>query len=446
MSNQFNWCVGAAEIAGPCPPGLAEARGLEAFYRAPNDERWSPDLPRHLYHESLHFWQLVSSRFLQLLVVDEWERLRAFEEGGEIVPSTRWQNTFGTAAPGEPFSVRDLVECLALFWDVHTRSPSRIIREEEDALGVDLVAIDAIRPGDAYSSTEFDAIMLRGADCEVYAKPYRWMLEQAKAAPAVKDLGGKIEESASWAVGLLLPIAGFLALNSETPVPAFRIAFERGLGPDAVGILARRRDPRHAIQLDWLDFFDVLSDGLFKTLNARGHYVWISKWVGFGALENPAFVEHPVYRHLRSRMEALDEAIQHQRIRHVFNPPQDDPDDIDQALLFRELRVTLSDHWPVFAFPAKPNFRLLLGAMFSPPVVRFDDVTLPATASAPEDWPWPVDEDVLVEAVADADQRLEALHRAEAAVQYGLPPNAFEKALAPEGELPVPAVGDERPA
>ncbi len=429
MSNQFNWCVGTAEIVGPCPPDLDATKGLVDFYRAPNDERWGPHLPRHLYHESLHFWQLVSSRFLQLLVIDEWERLRAFEERSEIVPSTRWQDTFGRALPGEPFSARDLVECLARFWDVHTRSPLRIIREEEDALGVNLAPIDAVRPGDAYSSTEFDAVMLRGPDCEVYAKPYRWMLDKAKAAPAVKDLGGKVEESASWAVGLLLPIAGFLSLNTDTPVPAFRIAFERGLEPDAVGIAARRRDPRHAIQLDWLDFFEVLSNGLFKTLKAQDHYVWISKWVGFGALENPAFLDHPVYRHLRSRMEALDEAIQHQRMRHMLNPPRDDPDNIDQALLFRELRVTLSDHWPVFAFPAEPNFRELLGAMFAPPVVRFGDVELAATSSAPEDWPWPVGQNALIEAVADADRRLEALHRAETAVKFGLPPDAFDTAL-----------------
>jgi hypothetical protein len=425
MANQFIWCVGAADIAGPCPSDLAADADLKAFFSAPNDARWGPSLPRHLYHESLHFWQLVSSRYLQLLVIQEWERLRAFEDEGKLSLSTAWELGFGTVASGEPFSVRDLVECLARFWDVHTRGATRLSREEADALGVDLASIDAVRPGGAYSSTEFDAVMQRGADCKVYAEPYRWMLERAKAAPTVQALPGSLEKAAIWAVSLLLPIAGFLALNTEEPVPAFKIAFERGLAPDAITIAAQRRDLRCAIQLDWLDFFDVLSDGLFKALKRRGHYVWISKGVGFGALDNPAFLNHPVYRHLRSRMEALDEALYHQRRRYLFNPPRDDPEDIDQALLFRELQVTASDRWPVFAFPGEPNFRSMLGGMFAPPVVRFDDATLPATASAFSDWPWPVDGNELAAAVAEAERRFDALYRAEAAARFGLPPDSF---------------------
>jgi hypothetical protein len=431
VSNQFVWCIGAADIAGPCPPELAAGRDLKAFFSAPNHPRWGATLPRHLYHECLHFWQLTSSRYLQLLVVEEWERLRTFEGEGKLVPSTAWEVGFGSAAPGEPFSVRDLVECLARFWDVHTRGPTRLLREEADALGVDLARIDAIRPGGGYSSVEFDAVMERGADCQAYAAPYQWMLARAKAAPAVRALPGPLDQAASWAVGLLLPIAGFLALNTEAPVPAFRIAFERGLAPDAIGIAAQRRDPRHAIQLDWLDFFDALSVGLFKTLNRQRHDVWISKWVGFGVLENPAFVDHPVYRHLRARMAALDDALHHQRRRYVFNPPQDDPDDIDQGLLLRELRVTASDRWPVFAFPGEPNFRALLGGMLAPPVVRFDNTTIPATTSAFADWPWPVDGNALVAGVAEAERRLDALYRVEAAARFGLPLDAFA--------APVPA-------
>jgi hypothetical protein len=184
MTNQFIWCVGAADIDGPCPSDLAAAADLKAFFRAPNHARWGPTLPRHLYHESLHFWQLISSRYLQLLVVQEWERLGAFEDEGKLSLSTAWQVGFGTVASGEPFSVRDLVECLARFWDVHTRGATSLVREEADALGVDLASIDAVRPGGAYSGIEFDAVMQRGADCKVYAEPYRWMPEQ-RGSPAI---------------------------------------------------------------------------------------------------------------------------------------------------------------------------------------------------------------------------------------------------------------------
>jgi hypothetical protein len=421
MVNQFIWCVGAADIAGPCPSDLAADADLKAFFRAPNDARWGPTLPRHLYHESLHFWQLVSSSYLQLLVVQEWERLRAFEDEGKLLSSTTWEIRFGTVASGEPFSVRDLVECLARFWDVHTRGATQLVREEADALGVDLASIDALQP---YSNVDFDAFMLRGKDCKVYAAPYRWMLERAMEAPTVQALPRPLEGAASWAVNLLLPIAGFLALNTEDPVPAFKIAFERGLAPDAITMAAQRRDARHAIQLDWLDFFDVLSDGLFKVLRRRGHDA--SQWVR-GALENPAFLDHPVYRYLRSRMDALDEALYHQRRRYAFNPPRDDPDHFDQALLVRELRVTARGWRPVFALPGEPNFRGMLGGMFAPPVVRFDDATLPATASAFSDWPWPIDGNELAAAVAEMERRFDALYRVERAVHFGLPPDAFAR-------------------
>jgi hypothetical protein len=366
-----------------------------------------------------------------MIVVAEWERLLRFERDGAVPPRSERRKTFGRAAADEPFSVRDLIECLARFWDVHTRSPTRLIREEGTDLGGRLREIDAIRPQDGYSSLEFDTVMLTGPDCEVYAKPYRWMLERARAAPAVHALPGPVEEVASWSVNLLLPVTSFLALNTDAPVAAFVAGFERGLSQDVLGAAAVRRHPLKAINLDWLDFWTVLAKGLSRTLRRIDLSPWLGHWVGLGVLENEAFLDHPVYRHLRARMRSLDDALdslrKRQRMRYVLDPPRDDPQDIDEAMVLREVFVTEPDRWPVFSLPGQPTFRSVLGGTFAPPLVRFHDTDLAATASAFPDWPWPIDATALTAAVDEAEARFAALDAAETAARLGLPPNAFAR-------------------
>ncbi|KIH77314.1 hypothetical protein SAMN05660860_02081 [Geoalkalibacter ferrihydriticus] len=431
MKTEFNWFTGVACIAAPCPVALLGDSGLQPFFQRPNDPAWGIALPRQLYHESLHYWQLASSRHLQMIVVAEWERLLRFEKDGAVLPRSELRKSFGRAAADEPFSVRDLIECLARFWDVHTRSPTRLIREEGSDLGGRLREIDAIRPQGSYASLEFDTVMLTGPDCKVYAKPYRWMLERARAAPAVHALPGPVEESASWSVNLLLPVASFLALNTDAPVAAFVAGFERGLSEDVLGEASARRNPLKAINLDWLDFWSVLANGLSKTLKRIDLPTWLAPWVGFGVLENKAFLDHPVYRHLCARMMSLDEALdslrKNQRMRFLFNSPPDAAQDIDGAMALREALVTQPDRWPVFSLPGQPTFRSLLGGMFAPPLVRFDDRDLVATVSAFPDWPWSIDAAALSAAVDETKARFAALEAAETAVRLGLPPNAFAR-------------------
>ena len=431
MRTEFNWCTGAAYIAVRCPLELAGDGGLQRFFERPNDSVWGTALPRRLYHESLHFWQLASSRYLQMIVVAEWQRLLKFERDGAVPPRSDERKTFGVTSADEPFSVRDLVECLARYWDVHTRSPSRLIREEGNDLEGRLQEIDAIRPEDAYANLEFDTVMQTGPDCQVYAEPYRWMLRRAREAPAVRALPGSVEEAASWAVNLLLPVTSFLALNTEAPVAAFVAGFERGLSQDVLRPASARRDPRKFINLDWLDCWSVLAKGLSKTLKRIGLPTWLGPWVGFGVLENEAFLDHPVYRYLRARMESLDDALdsfrKRQRMRYLFNPHGDHAQDIDEEMLMREALVTEPDRWPVFSLPGQPTFRSLLGGILAPPLIRFDDVDLVATKSAPADWPWPIDGAALAAAVNEVEMRFAAMEAAESAVRLGLPLTAFAR-------------------
>jgi hypothetical protein len=252
------------------------------------------------------------------------------------------------------------------------------------------------------------------------------MRERAAEAPAVRQLPGSIEAATSWAVNLLLPIAGFLALNTAAPVAAFIAAFDRGLMPDGISIAAAKRDRRHSINLDWLDFWPILAPGLARALKRAGLGTSLGI-TGYGVLENPAMHDHPVYRHLPDRLGALTAMLRNLRLRHMFNPPHDDSADLGDAFLLREMAITSEDYWPVFSLPGEPNFRLLLGMLFSPPLVRFDDAEVPASASSPSDWPWPVDGASLANAIRDAEARLDALHKADAAARFGLPLDAFRQ-------------------
>ena len=65
-------------------------------------------------------------------IAEEWLRLRAFEEDGVIKPKGRISSHYYEKIGEGKFSASELAECWARYWDVHTRSPAQIIREEEE--------------------------------------------------------------------------------------------------------------------------------------------------------------------------------------------------------------------------------------------------------------------------------------------------------------------------
>lgn len=275
--NGFDWFTGIASIAARCPPALREIGGLRRFYIDPNSLDWGREVPRLLMHESLHAWQLASSHWLLRLVDEEWLRALALQPGRPPNPAGPLRRAYGRAADGEPFSVRDLVECLARFWDVHIRGPQTLLAEEGDEFGGRLSEIDKRRRGEVhgnYSSIEFEALMAEGREHSAYAAPYRWLIAQAEAADVVLAWGWPGREGASWAANVVLPIAGFVALNADQPVAAFTAAVARLLRPDAIGVAVTKRHPVfRSINVDWLIFWPVLRPSVVRALRCDGHRI-----------------------------------------------------------------------------------------------------------------------------------------------------------------------------
>ena len=416
MSTSFNWFTGVANINLPCPRELRGGPGLLAFYAAPNNDAWGPDLPRWLYHESLHFWQLVSSSHLQQLVASEWDRVLAFEANGVPPPASPIRTSYARRGAGEPFSVRELVECLARFWDVMTRGSHRLIREEGDTLQGRLAEIERERQqrgNDEQSQWEFDAFMSGGRDQGSYGAPYVWMRERARSSSLIAGVG---DVAAIWAVMLFLPIAGRLALNTASPVASFIAAFDAALKPVALQKTMDRRNQQLSIHREWLGQWNAVETTMCDALGLDG--------VPIGETKLGVLSKHPVYRHLGNRAESMGMSIG--SFANEYRAGRMGPlTPVQAANLPHEVYLALDCPWAVLALPGQPAYRWLIGGVLAPPLTRFLDVDLPATGQVFPTLPWPIPESELVAAVHDCETRHGALQRAEAALKFGLPQGAF---------------------
>lgn len=422
----FDWLSGVAAIDFPCPPALLVPDGLNRFFNAPNAEEWGSEVPRILMHECLHVWQLVGSRWLLAMVAEEWVRLQEWQSGNPPPPPGPLRQAYGRPGQGQLFSVRDLVECLARFWDVHIRGPQRLLDEEGDDLGGLRAIIAARRDQEGhggYASVEFDALMIEGRQHAAYAAPYRWLLDRAKQAPAVAGLPSPVDQAASWAANLLLPIAGFVALNATAPVSAFVAAIDRLLQPDAIGMAATQRHPLYkAINLDWLIVWPVLLPGVVRALRRSGHAIEIST----AHLHDPGIASHPIWCHLSQRFDSLRRGLA-MLLAHQGADGEEGPMQVVYQL---ERQVYAQDPWAVLALPGQPNCRALLGAAFSPPLLQFTDNCLSAPGTAPWFAPWPLDETQFLAAVTSVGEQAAKLRQAMVAARYGLPSNTFHQPAA----------------
>lgn len=435
-TNGFTWFTGLATFAAPCPAALREPRGLRRFFVAPNDAAFGARVPRTVVHESLHAFQLAGSSWLQRMVAEEWERVLTLEHTGTAPPLGPLRTTFGRPAPGMPYSVRDLVECLARFWDLHVRGPDRII--EEEALpdpGGRLAALRAARRAAGgpprYTMIEYEAAMRGGGSGESldsYARPYLWLEWAAFNAPAVTTLGAHDpahnHTRASWAAQVLVPIAGFVALNTDDPVRALVVCADEILGdPEGLRVPTLAGDLA-SIELDVLACWTPFVERMARALRAAGLPPSASPR---GLINRQGWCEHPVWRYHARRCDAIARGLTAMLTYDasgapIMAPPQEPPGD---ALL----RDVLRQHaFAAYALMGLPALRTQLGVAFAPPVMRFPDASLTATEAVAGFAPWPVDAATLTAAVDDAVRRHEPLWSADSASRLGLPASAFRPA------------------
>jgi hypothetical protein len=407
----FDPLLGVVRVPAEAPVEWRE-NGLDEFYAGPNDERWGRTLCRVLYHESLHYWQVFSSGYIANLVAEDWQRLLEFEKTGQVrshseFAARHWQ------AGDMPFSAGELAECWARYWDVHTRGPHTIVRDEGIELPPELVPQieDPYSGVPAYTSEAYDFLIQHGAEASDYERPYRWLLERA--------------DSHSRFVALTFPILAHAAFGSPDPVGVLCAAFERAWGTPQIRENVTL-NTSHNINFDWLIHWSALTAaGVAPVLDELKLPSYTS---GIAAIDRGPLSTHPVYAEAIQGTNLLNGKIREFRGQYG-DRPGDDP---NERHLFVSAGIAAGDPGAVFGLPGQPEYRYILGFAFPPAQVVFGNFT--RTARRPiwlrlqEISAGKPDVEDYAGRIADLESRLGRFRRAEKAVSLGLPPDAFEAA------------------
>ncbi len=436
--DSFDWFTGLATVAAVCPPTLAQPDGMQDFYHNPNKAEFGFEVPRILMHECIHAFQLAGSRWLQEMVTEEWERLLEFERTGQAPAMGPHRSDYGRAANGMPIAVRDLVECLARFWDMHIRGPDRVLEEEkfsdEDGSIARLIDERHKRGGTAYSGHEYQAAMIAGTGADEYPRIYLSLVHDALLSPALEKLGHGDQahqaNRAFWAANVLLPVAGYPALNTDDPIRAFSVGVDGVLNAeDGLVLCTAKGNTWNLIELDMLATWSALAARLASAMIGDG---LVPKLAPRGLTDREGWQLHPVWRHWSARMEAMDRGLASLLLSPLPPPDLQYPwRDLRRRLTRAALRAedfsttgrVITD--AAMGLMGVSEYRCLLGAAFTPPLIRFSDRDLCATEAVGPFVAWPVSETILTAAVADAVRRHRALRNADVASRYGLPHTAF---------------------
>jgi hypothetical protein len=248
-ANRYDYLRGIVSVNAEAPVGW-EAEWDLPFWMSPNNDAWGRQLCRVLYHETLHFWQLLSSGYLAVLVAAEWERLLHYEATGELMPAGQFLMDHSRPIGSDPFSTAELTECWARFWDVHTRSPARIIDEEGITPGDDAALTTQFGEIVAYTGDAFDIVMQVGEDSAVYGAPYRWLLE------TVHD---------SYLANLLFPILVQAAFSTVRPAGMF-CAFAQQIAGRPSLLQEIYGNAKRSVNLDWLTIYPLVRSELIDPI------------------------------------------------------------------------------------------------------------------------------------------------------------------------------------
>jgi hypothetical protein len=205
MASEF-WALGAiVKVGVPAPP-----RSLRVWLGPAN---YHPQQSRQVFHETIHFWQYLSSGYLARVVQEDWDRLIAFEQFGTLVREAPRRLHLLQAHPEYSFSPGDLVEAFARYWDVHVIGPPELLELElhsgRYALSPEFVEqFERLKKSHlvrhpehgGYSSASFDLAMEGPGGG--WAKPYNVMRERLPPK----------------ATAALFPVAVNLALQTSDPV------------------------------------------------------------------------------------------------------------------------------------------------------------------------------------------------------------------------------------
>lgn len=410
MANDFEYLSGNINISAALPDHL-QKNGLDPFYEDPNNTAWGDTLCRVLYHESIHFWQFLASGYIANLVSEEWKRLNHFEETGEIIPQSEFLKKHIIHPENCTFSAFELVECWARYWDVHTRSPALIIKEE----GIDISDLNLSETSSmgTYSWIDYDTVMQKGKDSHFYAEPYRWLLEKASGN--------------SYLVALLFPIITHAAFGSPAPVEAFTACFERAMQPNISMEIMQHRSGN--INFDWLNSWNFVKGEILSPVLEEKNLPFYTS--GFDVISRGELSDHPIYRDYPERMNVLWKHLE------LMNVLQSQDKDITESLEssmqdmenYALKTLPMQDPWVIFGLPGQPIYRYLLGHYLSPPGILFSDFNhyTRQTISLGLLKEEKIEEGETYELQSQKlELQIKRFRAAEKAVSLGLAPDAFE--------------------
>jgi hypothetical protein len=367
----FDYLTGTVNVSAIAPETWLGIEGLAPFYQNPNSSIWGKTLCRVLYHESLHFWQFLASGYVANLVNEEWVRILHYENNNEVLPRSEFINDYLRQKNNDPFSAYELVECWARYWDVHTRSPAVIIKEE--GIVPDRDGSLEIDRGDIvpyYTSLAYDTVMAKGPDCERYARPYRWMLEKSDTRFAA----------------FVFPILVHNAFGTREPVLTFCNAFERALQSSKLQDLIRQQ-PKD-INYAWLNIWnEVIKEAILPSYTS-----------GLDVIQRGRLREHPIFSEYITEIKSARGFLKilyfnQERLKEIVSETSKQQDrtldNYDEQFLRDLVSVPFQDislMWVppvnsfyqlsvVFGLPGQPLYRFLLGQFLTPPRIKFENFT-----------------------------------------------------------------------
>lgn len=406
----FDFLSGIVRVGVTAPAAWQDDK-LTPFFADPNHADWGPLLCRRLYHETLHFWQLLGWGYVANCAAADWARVLSFEQTGVMPPPSACGLDAMSKVGDGPFSPRELMEAVARFWDVHTRSPAQVIDDEglADAAARAVGPLTMIDPHggnfEAYTHHAFDFVMQQGPDCRRYAEPYRWLLHRVGGASA-------------FAV-MMFPLCAHAAMGTPDPVRVFCAAIDLALGnPQIRHVMLRRSGSIHS---DWMRCWPSLARHVFGSAAMEAGVMQFTS--GLEVIQRGILRHHPIFR------EYLDKA----HFRGWFGmyrtvPASAHPLEVQHAMDLEQ--AALANPMILFALPGEPTYRRALAETVPPPLVRFANFDVATSRpvigkvlAMQQGTHW-VDD--FGPACADVERRLARFRAAEYAVSIGLPPHAFD--------------------
>ena len=216
-----------------------------------------------------------------------------------------------------------------------------------------------------YTSLAFDSVMRKGPDCDFYARPYLWMLENASGDTRF--------------VAFSFPIIVHYAFGSREPVLVFRKAFERAWQLSNLRNLIRQLPGN--INFAWLVAWnDIITEAVLPTLRETHMPNYTS---GFDVIQRGKLSEHPIFNKYLTETKPTRGDL---KLRYFnLKEPKNDDERLTNALVNMPFQDVSSGLLPptnpfyqlsvVFGLPGQPLYRLLLGQYLTPPRVKFQNFT-----------------------------------------------------------------------